>query len=904
MSSVAIAGVPARLARRGRRLYVDVPPPRNLAPLLDRLQSLLGSHYTIERELGGGMSRVFAARETALGREVVIKVLPPEMAAGVNADRFRREIQLAASLQHPHIVPLLSAGSADDLLYYVMPMVEGESLRALLVKGGELPIPKATRILRDVSSALAYAHARGIAHRDIKPDNILISSDFALVTDFGVAKAVSESTGESYLTSVGIALGTPTYMAPEQAAADPQADHRVDVYALGAVAYEMLTGRPPFTGPNPQMVLAAHVTEQPEPVTQRRPAVPAALAALVMRCLEKKPADRWQTAGEIAQQLDAMATSGGTPAVAGTASAPAVAVPMAQAWRSRRAALGAAFVLGLAAFGTFAFFQSRDSARLDPKRVAVEEFENQTRDVSLDPIGKMAADWISQGIAQSGVAEVLSMPISTREVESGGPAVPRASRDRSDDQADRARAGTIIRGRYYRDGDSLRFQAELLDANTSRLIRALEAVSAPLGAPMQAIERLRQRVLGAVATLNTAELADWARATTEPPMFEAYQEYLAGMEVIEQRSGSAGRSGRSRTAYGLTSYDHFLRAFELDSTFLLAGLAAAEYAPDPMEAESLLTVIERVRSRWSPVDRALLEGSKARNKGDLVGALRASRQLAQLAPGPNSYVQLATDAILAGRPHEALRALDKADPDWRLTIGWGERTDALHLVGDYRRELRAVRRRRELGVADLYDEVQIFAATGRTAEVDERIAERIRNPPQGNDTPGQLMLFAAREYRAHGYLAESRALATQSIAWFRTRDPAQFAPGDWETLGQAHYQISEWPQAREAFLQLYRQDSTNARYLGALGRIAARMNDRGEAQRIFDALGRLRGSSGWNRYERAQIAALLGRRDDAVALVQQGWAEGVAYNMYFHRDTDFEGIRDYPPFSRLLHPKD
>ncbi|HUR92350.1 MAG TPA: protein kinase, partial [Gemmatimonadaceae bacterium] len=783
-----------------------------MAALLERLQSLLGANYTIERELGGGMSRVFVARETALGREVVIKVLPPEMAAGVNAERFRREIQLAASLQHPHIVPLLSAGAVDDLLYYVMPMVEGESLRALLVKGGELPIPKATRILRDVSSALAYAHGRGITHRDIKPDNILISSDFALVTDFGVAKAVSEATGESNLTSIGIALGTPTYMAPEQAAADPQADHRVDIYALGAVAYEMLTGRPPFTGPNPQMVLAAHVTQQPEAVTQHRPAIPAALAALVMRCLEKKPADRWQTATEINQQLDAMATSGGheaTRAMPATASSAAVPASAASVWRSRRAAVAAAFVLGLSAFGALALFQSgRGSSRLNPKRVSVEEFENQTRDVSLDPLGKMAADWISQGIAQSGVAEVLSMPMSTRDVVSGGPAVPRPSRDRRDESADQSRAGTIIRGRYYRDGDSLRFQAELLDANTSQVIRALEAVSAPLGAPMVAIERLRQRVLGAVATLNTAELADWARATTEPPMFEAYQEYLAGVELIEQRSGSAGRAGRSGSTYGRSSYDHFLRAFQLDSTFLLAGLAAAEYAPDPLDAESLLVVIERVRPRWSPVDRALLDGAKARSRGDLVGALRASRQLAQLAPGPNSYVQLSTDAILAGRPHEALEALAKADPEQRLTIGWGERTDALHMVGNYRRELRAVIRRRELGVADLYDEVQVYAATGKTEEVDERVAERIRNPPQGSDTPGQLLLFAAREYRAHEYPAQSHAMARQSIAWFRNRDPADLAPGDWETLGQAHYHIGEWPESREVFARLLRGDST------------------------------------------------------------------------------------------------
>jgi eukaryotic-like serine/threonine-protein kinase len=285
--------------------------------LQTRLQEALGETYQIERELGGGgMSRVFVARERSLGRLVVIKVLPPEMAAAVNIERFRREIQLAASLQHPHIVPVHAASQVGDLFYYTMPLVEGESLRAKLEREGGLPISDALRILIDVTEGLAYAHAHGVVHRDIKPDNILISGNHAVVTDFGVAKAVSAATGESSLTSIGVALGTPAYMAPEQAAADPHVDHRADLYAVGATAYEMLAGRPPFSGMSAQQVLAAHMTTAPSPVASLRQSVSPALNALVMRLLEKTPADRVQHATELLATLQSMATptSGMTPA--------------------------------------------------------------------------------------------------------------------------------------------------------------------------------------------------------------------------------------------------------------------------------------------------------------------------------------------------------------------------------------------------------------------------------------------------------------------------------------------------------------------------------------------------------------------------------------------------------------
>lgn len=328
--------------------------------LLDDLQNALGGSYRLLRELGGGgMSRVYLAEETALGRQVVIKVLPPELAAGINVERFRREIQLAAKLQHPHVVPLLAAGRAGELLFYTMPFIEGESLRAKLTREGELPVVDAVRLLRDVVDALAYAHEQGVLHRDIKPDNVLVSRNHGLVTDFGVAKALSEAAAgqgaPTGFTSAGVAMGTPTYMAPEQATADPTIDHRADIYSVGIMAYEMLAGHPPFAGRTPQQLLAAHVNRPPEPLGTVRSSIPPDLAAVVMRCLEKRPADRWQGADELLRALEAVATPGtGTASTVATPAARPAAAPPAQGRKSFRAALGAAaMIAGLGAGALF-----------------------------------------------------------------------------------------------------------------------------------------------------------------------------------------------------------------------------------------------------------------------------------------------------------------------------------------------------------------------------------------------------------------------------------------------------------------------------------------------------------------------------------------------------------------------
>jgi serine/threonine-protein kinase len=269
----------------------------------ERLKVAVSDRYAIERQLGqGGMATVYLAQDLRHQRRVALKVLRPELAAVIGAERFLNEIRVTASLQHPHILPLHDSGEADHFLYYVMPYVEGESLRDRLRRERQLPIEDALRIAAEVAAALSYAHGRGVIHRDIKPENVLLASGAAVVADFGIARAVTEA-GEGRLTETGLSLGTPQYMSPEQATADRDLDARSDIYALACVVYEMLAGEPPHTGPTTQSVIAKVLTESPRSVRTGRPTVPEHVDTAVRKALAKLPADRFRSAGEFAEAL-------------------------------------------------------------------------------------------------------------------------------------------------------------------------------------------------------------------------------------------------------------------------------------------------------------------------------------------------------------------------------------------------------------------------------------------------------------------------------------------------------------------------------------------------------------------------------------------------------------------------
>ena len=275
-----------------------------MAGVPDRLSAALAARYRIERELGaGGMATVYLAHDLKHDRDVAIKVLHPDLGAALGGERFLSEIRTTARLQHPHILPLLDSGAADGLLYYVMPLVTGETLRARLAREKQLPIADALSIAREVADALGYAHGLGVIHRDIKPENILLQNGHALVADFGIALAV-QSAGGTRMTQTGLSLGTPQYMSPEQAMGERAIDARSDIYALGAVTYEMLTGDPPFTGSTVQAIVARVLTERPPLPSTVRDTVPPAVERAVMRALAKLPADRFATPTDFVAAFD------------------------------------------------------------------------------------------------------------------------------------------------------------------------------------------------------------------------------------------------------------------------------------------------------------------------------------------------------------------------------------------------------------------------------------------------------------------------------------------------------------------------------------------------------------------------------------------------------------------------
>ena len=488
-----------------------------MSDLRAQLQSALGGAYTIERELGGGgMSRVFLAEETRLGRRVVVKVLSPDLAHGLSAERFEREIKLAARLQHPHIVPLLSAGDVEGLPYYTMPYVAGASLRERM-QSGPIPNNEAMSILRDVAKALAYAHRQGIVHRDIKPENVLLSEGSAMVADFGVARAIRAATTlapESTITQLGTQIGTPAYMAPEQAAGDPDVDFRADLYAFGVMAYELLAGQHPFADRRTLHALViAHMTEAPKAITTHTTNVTASAASIVMQCLGKDPAERPESASAIVAALES------------TASTPVPTPP------------------------------AREKPAVTLKTIAVLPFAN----MSGDPDNEYFSDGITD--------DIISALTSVRGLRVAARASAFSYKGKNEDLATIGRTlgvSIVLQGSVRRAGNKVRVTAQLMDALdgfqlwSERFDRSLDDIFAIQDEIARSIvERLE-------LTLGLKEAKPLVARPTDD--LQAYELYLRGREAVQQRNPHSMRRG----------LEFFEQAIARDPKFARAQLGVAE----------------------------------------------------------------------------------------------------------------------------------------------------------------------------------------------------------------------------------------------------------------------------------------------------------------------------------------
>ncbi|HEX5633859.1 MAG TPA: protein kinase, partial [Gemmatimonadales bacterium] len=618
-------------------------PPRIMSTgtfEVDKVTRALAGRYRIERVVGeGGMATVYLAEDAKHKRKVAVKVMRPELAATLGADRFLREVEIAAQLTHPHILPMHDSGEADGLLYYVMPYVEGETLRERLVRDGALSPDEAIRLAREVADALAYAHARGFVHRDIKPANILIQSGHALVADFGIARAVEDGGGEA-LTKTGLAVGTPQYMAPEQAAGDKDVDGRADLYAVGAMLYEMLTGTPPFTGPNARTILTRSLTEMPKPVSQVRPGVPEVLDSLLQRALAKGMDERFQTAEQFVAAMDAIrgtpTSLGAIPAIAPPATMVTEAVP-ARTGLKRWLTPVNLLVAGLAAAVVFFALRGRGSAGGDDgsprgNRLVVLPFSNAGGQNDL---------YLVEGISQQ-VRLRLGRLGALQVIAAGSSDQYRGSNKTPQDIGRELGADYLLsaEARWVEEGGGrLAVTPTLRDARSGKVRweQALEIPAADLAKAPSRIAGEVARELG--VTPSEAEATELERLPTANA--DAYRSYLRGNYL----TGTDPETVRQ-------SIKEYEQAVALDAGFAMgwAQLGArytslfGNVSRTPANAERAKVALDRAqalapgadfvrRARYSYL--VTVEGNQAAAMAELDDMLRTY---------PNDAVLLATSA--------------------------------------------------------------------------------------------------------------------------------------------------------------------------------------------------------------------------------------------------------------------
>ena len=778
--------------------------------LRDQLQQSLGAAYIIERELGGGgMSRVFVAEETALGRKVVVKVLSPELAASVSADRFTREIRFAASLQQANIVPLLATGETEGLPYFTMPFVQGLSLRQRLSSREPLPINEVASILRDVARALAYAHERGIVHRDIKPENVLLSGEAAVVTDFGIAKAVSAARtqpGVGTLTQAGMSIGTPEYMAPEQATGDPHADHRADLYSFGCLGYELLTGASPFHSRPTSALIAAHLTERPAAVATKRHDCPPAIERVVMQCLEKDPQHRPQSAREVLHALDVITT----PASFG--------IP--PRLRSRTAGVGAAVaVVVVMSIIVVMSRQHSPAAGLGAKSLAVLPFANIGGDSAQEYLAEGMSDELTTALGKVSGVQVAARTMANRY---------RGRRDVDAREAGRTLGvAYIIQGSVRSAGNTLRVSAQLANVSDGRELWAdtYDKTSKDVFAVQDEITRSIMTALQQRLTPQASHtVAQSAQGTTNP---DAYDLYLRGRYLLQRRGPGV-----------LQSIERFQRAIDLDSTFgrAYAGLSEAlEYTPyyGSTPASAVRDRVTRLARHALALDSSLAGAHVALGLAHMHAWewAQADEELRRaIAIDPNdvaAHTQYARFLLYTSKFEDARTQLARAkvlDPNSAIVSAW--LAESFLLLGRRDEALAEFSRALEIDSTSgpaLQLSSFAYAEAGNTSEA-RRLVDRLRGAPQSFQ--GIIAYIAGASGDKVAALRMAHALeAKHPRPWFGnyTIALAYLGLGDTDRALSALEQSTAageiWPSANSLAAAMYDPLRGNPRFAALVRRV-------------------------------------------------------------------------------------
>jgi tRNA A-37 threonylcarbamoyl transferase component Bud32/tetratricopeptide (TPR) repeat protein len=874
-----------------------------------RLDGALAGKYRIVRQLGqGGMAVVFLAWERKHDRRVVMKVMRPEIAARLSADRFAREVKLAARLSHPHIVGLIDSGEADGFLYYVMPHVDGESLRSVMRREGKLEVGQAVSLLRDVARALAHAHSAGVVHRDLKPANVLVAGHHAYLLDFGVAKSFEADGGDDPLTRTGDAIGTPRYMAPEQLAGLADTDHRVDIYAWGQLAHEMLAGR---TREIESSDLGGDAVARgvAEALRSVRPDVPITLARLVGRCLEVRPDRRVASADEILTVLDEGITGEGTSGRLRRH----VQVPGARLRRYVPVLLAGGAVVAAALLAVSLRSQGTSGTVPGPVEVeavtealgmpiAVAAFANETGDPSLDVIGRLIGNWISEGLVRADVGAVVPWPSSLEAAESAA----RLATDNQDfDPVSSLAAGTgantVVTGSYYEVGGKISFRAEVVDARDGRVVSATDAVSAPRDSIETAMSAVRERVMGSIAMGRDARLPPAAGLLPRPPTFAAYRAFDRGLGLYLQSEYTS-------------AVPELLRAWEIDPEFYDAPLLAVTNlfnigtSEERARADSLVEVLREHRSEFGELQDLRWQYARALLDSDGSAALQAARRAAVLTSASRTSYNAAHAAVTVGKPGLAVEILKGMDPnsgplrEWLHY--WTVLAHALHMEGDHEAELEATREMRqrfpERRIGSVF-EARALAATGRTSELETLLKSLAGLSPNVYWSQGAAMVVSGEELKAHGWPREGDALLRRGRDWLvaRLRENPGFRQHRY-WLGSALYDLEEFEQAGVVFAELARDFPERNTYRGLHALCLARSGEPDRAMVLLDE--GFEYSLGDRTALLARISAIRGDPARAVSLLSVAFQQGFDGAAWLHASAqpDLRLMESDPRFAAVM----